>query len=80
MGRCIAAWHSGQLVEALIAAMGDENVAYRAEYILQNAGCPVKPASTRLPGSVFNPLSKDRQHVSSATMWRLAQTDYVNWL
>ncbi len=80
LGRCLGIWHSSEIAEHLIAAMSIEDNATRAEYILQQAGCPVKESKTRLPAAAFEPTNPARNHVSSKQMWKATQADYASWL
>jgi clan AA aspartic protease (TIGR02281 family) len=80
LGRCLAAWKSGQLAEGLIGALSNENFAVRAEFILQEAGCDAPTARSLLSPDVFNPQAKGREHPSSTQLWRTAQEGYAAWL
>ncbi len=80
LGRTLAAWHSGQLLDFVIGALGHGNLAVRADYVLQAANVPVQSARRRLPASVFDARSPDREHVSSMTLFRMVQADCAEYL
>lgn len=66
MGRCLAAWKSTSLVEQLIGRMSNLDDAYRAEYILRQAGSPVPAATTHIK-------------LGSQAMWSTTIQAYRDW-
>jgi hypothetical protein len=79
LGKTLAAWKSGPLLEVLIKGLTDPGACVRSEYVLHAAGSSVKLARDHLKPEIFDPQSPTRTHPSSSELWKSIQTETSSW-